>query len=110
MYTNELYSIAQMAGLGCAVNLVESGSDLTDSPLHPGDTFGRICWWLWKQDPQGAVDLCAVFVRRLAVDGEFDTVLRSLLAGLPQALPNGVPAAEVEALSEAVRAQAQQRP
>jgi hypothetical protein len=109
-YPSAAQAVAIKCGIGCATEMVELMDHLDDDVIHPGDTFGKAFWWLFELHPQAAIDACASFVRALARDAYgFDSVLRAVLKGLPQALPPHADQSQYSAIHDRIFEQARYR-
>lgn len=74
--------------------------------VRPGDPFGTVLAWLWRDDPDRAVDLLGEFVAMLrGADDVAPATLGvdELLAGLRMAVPPSFPDGEYAALVERAR-------
>lgn len=105
-----LYAIALVSGPGCALDWSPDPGDLDADEVNPSSIFGKICWWLWQQNETYAVDMAAGFVRTLVKDSYgFDSVLSTVLRGLPSALPPDAPRAEIVRMQKTIGDQAHYR-
>jgi len=72
-----------------------------EAVLHPGDPFGTVIAWCWKEHPDEAVayvgDLLAE-VRYHAPGSDKTITLGELLDGLTFAMPNEMPGTELRAM------------
>lgn len=59
--------------------------DPDEQVLHPGETYGQVLAWLWREDPGRAMDFIAILFSQLRKWDERssdDVTLDALLAGI----------------------------
>ena len=91
--------------------LRRDGGYLPGDVVHPGDPFGTVLAWLWRDNPNEAVSLLGDFVAQMRKWDELAhsqnpaVRLDDLLETLPLALPGDFTDAETEALISRARSE-----